>query len=97
MGLMLEAYPIGLASADVVSQTLDVSWISHEDGGLDLAHGTGRDGYSSASNAGTRITTAAEGVVHDLTTLGDGQYIWSLSYAMGEDLPENNRQVPVVY
>lgn len=56
----MSTYALIRASANVVWQTGAVVWVAHEDGGL--------DGGESSTGEGT-ASSAAEGVVHDLTTL----------------------------
>ena len=54
------AYASSSACADVVGEAVAVVWVAHEDGGFD-----GGEGVAGECCAGA----AAEGVVHDLTTL----------------------------
>lgn len=62
-------YSAGGTGADVVAEAGNVAWVSHEDGGLDLRNGCCCEWDSSAGDALVGVSTAAESVVEDLTTL----------------------------
>lgn len=62
-------YAAGSACADLVGQAVLPPGVAHEDGGLDLVDGAGRDGDRGVADARTGIPSAAKGVIHDLTTL----------------------------
>lgn len=60
-GFCEKTYATSLASAHVVGKAVLVVGVAHEDGGLDGGEGSAGQGGAGA---------AAEGVVHDLTSLG---------------------------
>lgn len=62
-------YSTGTAGSNLVGKTVLPSGVAHEDGGLDLANGGRGNGHGSAGDTGTGVAAAAEGIVHDLTTL----------------------------
>lgn len=66
----LSTYTLGSAGADIVRQAGNIAGVAHEDDRLDLVESTSRDGRGRGGDAGARIRTAADSVVHDLAALG---------------------------
>lgn len=65
-----KTYTLSLACADVVRKTSNISGRAHKDGRLDLVERAGGDGRGGGVDVGAGIRPTADGVVHDLTTLG---------------------------
>jgi hypothetical protein len=64
-----QTYSRVLCGADRVRTTGDVSRITHEDDRLDLASNSAGDGCSGAGDALVGVTTSAESVITDLSSL----------------------------
>jgi len=58
-----------LGGSDAVGSTGDLSWVAHEDDGLDLASDGAGNSCSSAGNALVGVAATAESVITDLGTL----------------------------
>ena len=66
---LMDTHSGGLACADVVGETGDVTGVTHEDGGSDLLLRRRRDRDGSTRETLVGVTSATVGVIHDLTTL----------------------------
>lgn len=64
-----QTYSRVLCGADGVRTSGDVSGVTHEDDGLDLASNSTGDGCSSAGDALVGITTSTKSVIADLSSL----------------------------
>lgn len=66
---MRNTYPGGLARTDFVREAVDVSGVTHEDGGRDFLLSGGADGDRGVRVALVTVTTTAVDIVEDLATL----------------------------
>jgi hypothetical protein len=64
-----ETYSRVLCGTDRVGTTRDVSRVTHEDDGLDLASNSTGDGSSGAGDTLVGVTTSAKSVITDLSSL----------------------------
>jgi hypothetical protein len=64
-----QTYSRVLCGADRVRTSGDVSRVTHEDDGLDLAANSAGDGCSGAGDALVGVTTSAESVITNLSSL----------------------------
>jgi hypothetical protein len=64
-----QTYSRVLCGADGVGTTRDVSRVTHEDDGLDLASNSTGDGSSGAGDTLVGVTTSAKSVITDLSSL----------------------------
>lgn len=65
----LGTYSSSFTGANLVRQTARKAWVTHEDGRLDHLDRRRGERDRGRSDALGRVTTAAEGVVHDLSSL----------------------------
>lgn len=64
-----KTYASSSACSDIIGQSIDICRRSLQDDSFDLIDSTRRNWYGSTGQSLVRITTAAEGIVKDLSAL----------------------------